>query len=211
MSIRDSQSAEGDADCHDFKADGSLVRADGTVKGTHYEVLGLPTSASKAEIRARYLKLVRMHHPDKTLSASGSSRGGQDLIHAIYAAHSELADDNRRALYDAQLARDRILGTHAYPGGASADVTQARVSAVVDLDAFEQCTGGDSQRNNSDGDGDDTFQHPCRCGSSYLVTSSQLVDDGIDLVECQGCSEVIRVVWRDEDGCQTREGVDEQG
>lgn len=74
------------------------------------------------------------------------------------------------------------------------------------------------------------FSHSCRCGSEYLVSADELVDDDDDgnetngptsqgqrehLVECQGCSEVAQIVWRDDDNDDESEGnnvdADDQG
>lgn len=77
------------------------------------------------------------------------------------------------------------------------------------------------------------FSHSCRCGSEYIVSADELVDDDDDdddsndtddptsqgqrehLVECQGCSEVAQIVWRDDDNDDESEGsnvdADDQG
>ena len=38
------------------------------MQGSHYDVLGLPTSACLEEIRAAYKKNILSHHPDKSSS-----------------------------------------------------------------------------------------------------------------------------------------------
>lgn len=192
------------------------------VNANHYEVMGLAPTASKAQVRARFLKLVRLvsvclsvfaddivvssddivafpqHHPDKVngnagpSSPSSSSSSSSSLIHQLYAAHEVLCNDDLRAQYDAELAQGRGYGSGS--SKASTAATPPRVSATLDLDSFEAVAD----------DGEDPsepviFEHPCRCGSKYVVSADDLLVDGFDLVECYGCSEVVRVAWRDKE------------
>jgi len=62
----------------------------------HYEVLGVARTASTAEIRSAYRKLVRQVHPDQGGSAT--------RFRAVQAAWETLSDSERRAAYDRTLA-----------------------------------------------------------------------------------------------------------
>lgn len=42
---------------------------------THYDVIGVPRTASAAELRAAYKKAALACHPDKHSGADGGSRG----------------------------------------------------------------------------------------------------------------------------------------
>jgi DnaJ-domain-containing protein 1 len=67
---------------------------------THYEVLGVPMSASSSEIREAYLRKCRECHPDKGGTDSGMS--------AVSLAHRVLNDISLRSTYDERLrARSR--------------------------------------------------------------------------------------------------------
>ena len=58
-----------------------------------YEVLGVKKDAGADDIKKRYRKLAREHHPDRT--------GGDDTkFKEINAAHAVLQDDDKRKLYD---------------------------------------------------------------------------------------------------------------
>ncbi|KAF9084106.1 hypothetical protein BGX23_010839 [Mortierella sp. AD031] len=70
-------------------------------KSNHYERLGLPQDATKKEIKTKFYKLSKLHHPDK--NASESSR--LEFL-SINEAYSTLADDRRRRDYDLTL-RDK--------------------------------------------------------------------------------------------------------
>lgn len=59
---------------------------------TPYEVLGVPTTASKEEIKRAYKKLAVQHHPDKG--------GDQETFKEVSKAYETLHDDEKRASYD---------------------------------------------------------------------------------------------------------------
>lgn len=61
----------------------------------YYEVLGVPRTASKDEIKAAFRKLARQYHPDVSKAADAESR-----FKEINEAHEVLSDDDKRARYD---------------------------------------------------------------------------------------------------------------
>jgi len=63
---------------------------------THYEVLGVATTAPVAELRAAYVALARIHHPDRF-------GGDAATMRAVNEAWATLSDPGRRALYDLSL------------------------------------------------------------------------------------------------------------
>ncbi len=65
---------------------------------SHYDVLGVPTTASASSIRESYRRLAREYHPDR---AFGSAAGG-DKMPLINEAYRVLSDPGRRAMYDAE-------------------------------------------------------------------------------------------------------------
>lgn len=149
------------------------------------------------------------HHPDKAKvvlsndSNAATAPFSQDdaaSIHQIYAAHKVLSDDVLRLLYDREIAQSvtaNDLGSARAGGGGGPG--KMRVSATLDLDAFTSV-----ENDAISGDGDEAFQYPCRCGSDFIVTSHQLVDENVELVECQGCSEVVKVAWKDDEAAASR-------
>lgn len=80
---------------------------------THYEVLGVPRTANQEEIRAAYLKLVALYHPDKHSGNPLQELAAQKLAR-INAAYEVLSDSRLRAEYDALLDR---AGAGARAGG----------------------------------------------------------------------------------------------
>ena len=58
----------------------------------YYDVLGVPTDASEADIKKAFRKLASQHHPDKG--------GDTDKFQQIQEAYETLSDSNRRQEYD---------------------------------------------------------------------------------------------------------------
>ena len=67
---------------------------------THYEVLGVPMTATLTEIRDAYRNRVRSVHPD---SAANPSRASSEEMAAITQAWNTLSDHGRRRMYDVSL------------------------------------------------------------------------------------------------------------
>ncbi|XP_037468968.1 chaperone protein dnaJ 11, chloroplastic-like [Triticum dicoccoides] len=65
---------------------------------THYEMLGVGAAASRGEIKAAYRRLAREVHPD----AAGD--GGDEGFIRLHAAYATLADPDKRARYDRDVA-----------------------------------------------------------------------------------------------------------
>lgn len=67
-----------------------------SAKRDYYEVLGIPKSASKDEIKKAYRKLAMQHHPDKNPGNAESEAKFKEASHAA----DILMDDQKRAMYD---------------------------------------------------------------------------------------------------------------
>jgi curved DNA-binding protein len=63
----------------------------------YYKILGVPRSASQAEIKKAYRKLARQHHPDQNAGDKAAERRFKD----VNEAHAVLGDPDKRKKYDA--------------------------------------------------------------------------------------------------------------
>jgi curved DNA-binding protein CbpA len=72
----------------------------------YYELLGVPRTASGAEIRKAYLKLAKERHPDRFPDPTEREKA-QVFFKELTAAFNTLGNDRGRAEYDASLDRPR--------------------------------------------------------------------------------------------------------
>jgi len=72
----------------------------------HYATLGVAPNADAAVIRAAYLALVRLHHPDAARDPD-ARRAADQRTQALNAAYRVVGDQQRRADYDALRVRPR--------------------------------------------------------------------------------------------------------
>ena len=81
-------------------------------KRDYYEVLGIPKSASKEEIKKAYRKLALKYHPDK----NKGDKGAEEKFKEGSEAYHILSDDKRKANYD-QFGHAAFQGGGAGQGG----------------------------------------------------------------------------------------------
>ncbi len=79
-----------------------------TMPRDYYEILGVPRSASKEDIRRAFRQLARQYHPDVSDAPDAEER-----FKEINEAYQVLSDDERRAAYD----RFGHAGLNGMPGG----------------------------------------------------------------------------------------------
>jgi len=81
---------------------------------TYYSLLEIAETASAAEIKAGYLRMIREVHPDRLANApSYWQRQAEEKAKEINEAHAVLRDREQRRVYDAQLASYRGSGRSA--------------------------------------------------------------------------------------------------
>jgi len=87
----------------------------------YYQTLGVPRTASKAEIKKAFRRLAREHHPD----AKPGDTAAEKRFKAINEAHAVLSDPEKRKKYDllganweAYSHADAAEAAGAYPGGS---------------------------------------------------------------------------------------------
>src|SRR3970040_738492 len=70
----------------------------GMAKRDYYEVLGVPRSASKDEIKRAYRKRAKEYRPDM---AKGDKKAAEEKFKELSEAYEALGDDGKRKIYDA--------------------------------------------------------------------------------------------------------------
>lgn len=80
------------------------------MKRTYYQVLGVPATATAAELRSAYRKLVLRYHPDRAQEPDANER-----FLEVGRAYEVLSDPARRKAYDDVLAMERALGVEKKP------------------------------------------------------------------------------------------------
>jgi len=92
---------------------------------THYEVLGIRRTASKAEIKQAYLRLSKMHHPDMNIQRSrgAQNRAAQQFV-KVNTAFEVLSDTAKRFDYDANLFRGGSGGSSGSYSSGWGDASQ---------------------------------------------------------------------------------------
>jgi len=69
------------------------------IKKTHYEILGVPRTATPEQIKRRYRQLVRQHHPD----VAQDKVAAKAAFIEIAEAYQTLVNPDKRTIYDASL------------------------------------------------------------------------------------------------------------
>ena len=90
-----------------------------------YQVLGVPDSASQADIKKAYRRLAKQYHPD----ANPNNASASERFKEISEAHATLADADKRKQYDQMRRLGAFENLGRRPAGAETD---ARTLALGD-------------------------------------------------------------------------------
>jgi tetratricopeptide (TPR) repeat protein len=102
----------------------------------HFEVLGIPRTASEADVKDAYFRLAKRFHPDVHHGSSLSDL--HDQLEAVFIrlgeAYEELRDRSRRAAYEERIGRTRATPT---PAGGTPVAVPGAGAVGVEHDAEE--------------------------------------------------------------------------
>ena len=134
-----------------------------------YELLQVPRTASFADIKASYHRLLLSHHPDKSHSSKENSNRTDVDIGSLKEAFVTLSSPESRMRYDSELSSHPDL---------SPSRSRSRPAHIISLEDFE--------------DLGNVWTHNCRCGGQHTMEEADMEND-VHLVSCSSCSEVIWV------------------
>lgn len=98
-----------------------------------YYILGLPRSASEAEIKKRYRELSLKWHPDKWVTQSDDDKAqAERKFKLVCEAHTTLMDPKKRKEYDVKFERDQFVRTSS----AGPGVFRSNFPTTASSDAF---------------------------------------------------------------------------
>ncbi|PLW23019.1 hypothetical protein PCASD_14085 [Puccinia coronata f. sp. avenae] len=179
-------------------ADSSSSCHDERTEANYYELLQVSKDATASEIRIAYLRLIKLHHPDKleqsshhpsltpkprhTQTTISDHRLAQELIHA----YATLVDPISRKEYDLT----RLNSGPENHRTSSSKSNIKIVSQVLDLSEFTQLEAEEPDENQGE-----RFIFPCRCGGNFLINEVQMEAD-INIIGCDGCSLNVKVEYQ---------------
>jgi hypothetical protein len=152
------------------------------VRGSYYDVLGVPPTADETEIRARYLLLMRRHHPDVNQSPTAHARAAE-----IAEAFRALSDAALRSRHDAELAQQRQ------------DAVSAR--AILLYRGRKSLSPGRKRHLRLLG------RWPGRLALGILLAATLLVGQQLDLRLTAGAAALSAAPIRDDMNKETREAI----
>jgi curved DNA-binding protein CbpA len=73
----------------------------------YYEILGVPRTATSAEVRQAYVRLAKERHPDRFLDPAEKARA-HEFFKEVTTAFNILSNDRRRQEYDLELQKPKV-------------------------------------------------------------------------------------------------------
>jgi len=101
----------------------------------YYDLLGVPTTASKNQIRKAYLLKVRECHPDK----NPDDKQLEEMFKAITEAHSVLTDDIKKQIYD-KFGKDGVKKEEGRGTKDSIEIYKSMFGSGKFVDTFGELT-----------------------------------------------------------------------
>lgn len=163
---------------------------------SHYEVLGVSTSATQDEIKKAYRRLAMKWHPDRNIGDVGEA---ETVFKQIRAAYETLSNSNRRRYYDSTQGTTASAGRSSKhqdwtPSPFDGKNAQARCSISLDkaLAGFTVDVAYETMEMCSEcrGHGDISPGYGCKNCSS---TGKKLYADG--LTSCRKCNGKGHMPW----------------
>jgi tetratricopeptide (TPR) repeat protein len=101
---------------------GHLIELTG--KGSYYQLLGVSSEFTAAQIKKSFHSLARKFHPDNHARSSELITPLKDLMTVITEAYKTLADEEKRIAYDKALVKMGGLSIHRAKGGTEESIAE---------------------------------------------------------------------------------------
>jgi curved DNA-binding protein CbpA len=165
----------------------------------HYTTLGVPFTATHAQLSSAYRARALVLHPDRLSAANrtgtaatasqpqqGEKTAGVEAFVQLQQAYQVLSNPESRQQYDAALKAGGLLARFSSSSSSSSGGSgSGAVLHCTEVD-LEDCEYEEDTA---------TYTYPCRCGEEYRMSESTLMETGLDLFPCVQCSLVLRVAF----------------
>jgi DnaJ-class molecular chaperone len=137
---------------------------------THYDVLGVSTTADANTIRSAFYNLARQIHPDKRMSSSLETAENDFTI--IHNAYSVLSDEHQRREYDFALKIRCLQNQHQ-------ETNATRIQKCDCREIIVRQSGEKIEEEMVE------LVYTCRCGNMIEIS---FADEKTNLIACSMCS-----------------------
>ncbi|KAK1921216.1 hypothetical protein DB88DRAFT_443485, partial [Papiliotrema laurentii] len=174
----------------------------------YYALLDLPRDASDQAITRAWRALVLQHHPDKQAGRAHPPDSPTLDIRLVNEAKWVLSDPARRREWE-----------ESFYNGPSVVPSGPHIFHEISLELFTPHYADDTSVPNGGttsqtADGLDPqpqwYSHPCRCSGEFVITHQDL-EDGVEVVGCEGCGEWVRVGYEVVEDSEGEEEVEDDG
>jgi len=103
--------------------------------GTYYQLLGVTSESPSKQIKRSFHALVQKFHPDHHMAKSEWMEPLKELMEAVTVAYKTLSEQDKRATYDAQLAKSGVYNLRRFKTASQKNIEDCFLHATECLRA----------------------------------------------------------------------------